>query len=120
MDEMASALKETEAENSKFKKNVTILEVKVAELESKPSSQKLLYENQHLQKEIKRLKSESRSLQVQCTAADNKLRELQKSSSKSTSTLPLKTKKILQQGPAIWTTHHCHLFSSSLLNVLGM
>ena len=93
MDEMASALKETEAENSKFKKNVTILEVKVAELESKPSSEKLLYENQHLQKEIKRLKSESRSLQVQCTAADNKLRELQKSSSKSTSTLPLKTKK---------------------------
>ena len=94
MDEVASALKNAESENSHLKKRLTIQEVKIAELESKPSSDKLLYENQQLQKEIKRLKSESRSLQVQCSAADTKLRELQKtttSNSKSASNLTLKS-----------------------------
>ena len=98
MDEMASALKDSEAENSKLKKMLTIAEVKIAELESKPSSDKLHYENQQLQKEIKRLKCESRSLQVQCSAADTKLRELQKQNSKSASNLSLKSNKKDSEG----------------------
>merc|ERR1712029_329114 len=54
MDEVASALKDAEAENTQLKKRLTIQEVKIAELESKPSSDTLIYENQQLQKEIKR------------------------------------------------------------------
>jgi len=50
MDEVASASKVSEAEISKLKKLLTIAEVKIAELESKPSSDKLLYENQQKRK----------------------------------------------------------------------
>ena len=103
MDEMSTAMKELEGENAKRKKNATILEVKIAELEAKPSSDKLLLENQQLQREMKRLKTESRSLQAQVNVADTKLRELQKasSSSKSTSILPTPKSKKDSEGFAM-------------------
>ena len=107
MDEMSTAMKELEAENAKRKKNATILEVKIAELEAKPSSDKLQLENQQLQRDLKRLKIESRSLQAQVNVADTKLRELQKtSSSKSTSNLPTPLSKKDSEGFAMPSTKH--------------
>ena len=87
MEEVSTECTKKDGETNQMKKSITLLEVKVTELESKPPSDKLSQENLVLQQEIKKLRMESRSLQVQFDAADAKIRELQKGS-KSTSSLP--------------------------------
>ena len=79
--------KALEAENSSLKKTINLLEKKIREFENRPTSEKVIQDNQSLQIEVKKLAAENRSLQVQNDAADKKIRELQKSS-KSASSLP--------------------------------
>ena len=90
LDEVTTECSKKDTEVNQLKKSNTLLEVQLADFQSKPSTDNLSLENQHLQQEIKKLRSQSRSLQVQCDAADMKIRELQKpaGSSKSTSSLP--------------------------------
>ncbi len=86
LNETSSELKTKESENAQFKKKLTLMEVKVAEMEANRSD-RLNLENQQLQQEVKKLSSQNRSLQVQFNAADARIRELQRPS-KSTSSLP--------------------------------
>jgi len=70
-----------------LRQTIELLERKIRELEERPSSEKLFQENQTLQNEVKKLRNETRILQVQNDAADKTIRELKKSS-RSTSALP--------------------------------
>ena len=86
-DESNVVTKQQAEEIKALKQTIKQLEAKIHELENKPTSEKLFHENQTLQSEVKKLRIETRSLQVQNDAADMKIRELQKSS-RSTSALP--------------------------------
>ena len=91
LDEVTGECNKKDAEVKELKKSNILMEVQLAEIQGKPSVDTLSLENQHLQQEIKKLRNQSRSLQVQFDAANAKIRELQKpnGSSKSTSALPM-------------------------------
>ena len=61
---ISSPYSKKDAEVKELKKSNTLMEVKLAELQAKPSSESLSLENQHLQQEMKILRTQSRRLQV--------------------------------------------------------
>jgi predicted nucleic acid-binding Zn-ribbon protein len=84
MDEVST---ESKSEVRQLKATIARLEAKIQSLEARSTNEKVQQDNHQLQREVKLLRSESRSLKVQNDAADAKIRELQKTNSKSSSAL---------------------------------